>query len=252
MKQDIDATLQRVGLTKNETNVYLTALELGTTTTGPIIKRTGIHTSKVYDALNRLIDKGLVAQSISSTGKEYRAVDPDRIIEYLQRKKQQIDEDQQQVSAILPQLYALTATTHETAVEVFNGWEGMETVYRMMRQQLREGEENLVFGASKGEDEERTRGFFERHLQELAAKRIRQRIIYNESARGNVLEQQRHKKLFAIRHLQQTTPAEINIWSDNTMIVLLRKRPTVILIRDVSITASFRTYFDVMWRQAKP
>ena len=53
--------LQNIGLTKNEITVYLTLLELGTTTTGPLTYKSGLHNSRVYESLNKLIEKGLAS-----------------------------------------------------------------------------------------------------------------------------------------------------------------------------------------------
>ncbi|MBI2148559.1 hypothetical protein HYU23_02670 [Candidatus Woesearchaeota archaeon] len=110
---------------------------------------------------------------------------------------------------------------------------------------------NYVFGASKGEDEERVKIFFNKHLKELADMVIKQRIIYNEEARENIKEQFKHPKLFEVKYLENTTPAEINIWLDKVMIVLLTKNPTVVLISNKKVADSFRQYFEVMWMIAK-
>lgn len=67
---------------------------------------------------------------------------------------------------------------------------------------------------------------------------------------GNIEEQTKHSR-FEIKYLENTTPAEINIWADNVMIVILRKTPTVVLITDKKVADSFRQYFDIMWKIAK-
>lgn len=51
--------------------------------------------------------------------------------------------------------------------------------------------------------------------------------------------------------MNNITPAEINIWSDKTMIVILRKNPTIILIHDQKVSDSFRKYFNELWKIAK-
>ncbi len=50
----IDA-LSKIGLTEGETTVYLALLELGSSTTWNITKKSGISGSKVYEVLDRLI-----------------------------------------------------------------------------------------------------------------------------------------------------------------------------------------------------
>jgi len=249
---EIEKILEDIGLTKNEIKIYFALLELGSTTTGNIIKKTGIHTSKVYDGLERLIDKGLVSYVIIADTKHFKAVNPNRIIDFLEEKKNIIDNQEREIKRILPELkLKQVSSIEETEAEIFRGWKGMETVYRMMRETLKRGDINYVFGASKGEDEEQIRIFFTKHLKLLAKKGIKQEIIYNEEARGNIPENLKHPKLFKVKHLKNTTPAEINIWSDKVMIVLLTKKPTVILISNKKVTDSFKQYFNVMWKVAK-
>ena len=51
--------LQEIGLTKNETKVYLALIELGSTPAGRLIKKVGMHRGIVYDLIDLLTDKGL-------------------------------------------------------------------------------------------------------------------------------------------------------------------------------------------------
>ena len=248
----VESILEEIGLTKNEIKIYLVLLELGSTTTGSIIKKTSIHTSKVYDGLNRLIEKGLVSYVIIANTKHFKAVNPNRIVDFLKEKKNIIDEQEKEIKKILPELkLRQILPIEETGAEIFIGWKGMETVYKMLRETLKKGDMNYVFGASKGENEEQVRIFFTKHLKLLAEKGIKQKIIYNEEARENIPENLKHQKLFQVKHLQNTTPAEINIWSDKIMIVLLTKKPTVILVSNKKVADSFRQYFEVMWKIAK-
>lgn len=244
----MESILEEIGLTKNEIKIYLALLELGLTTSGAIIKRTGVHTSKVYDGLERLAEKGLVTHIVKADTKHFKAVSPDRLLDFLEDKKKKLEHQEKEVQEILPELKLKQQLVgDQTEAEIFKGWKGMDTAYRMLRATLKKGDLNLVFGASKGEDEEQVKRFFNRHLKLMAPLEIKQKIIYNEEARGNIEEQTRHPALFEVKYLKNTTPAEINIWADKTMIVILRKNPTIILISDKKTADSFRQYFEVMW-----
>ena len=121
----------------------------------------------------------------------------------------------------------------------------------MLRDNLKKGDMNYVLGASKGEDEEKVREFFTRHINFLGQRGIKQKIIFNEEARENLPIYKKYLNLFELRYMQTTTPAEINIWTDKTMIVILRKNPTIILINDQKVSDSFREYFEQVWKTAK-
>lgn len=247
-----ESILKEIGLTGNETKVYLALLKLGVSASGLIIKKTGIHTSKVYDSLERLAEKGLVTHILEANVKKFKAVDPKRLIDFLEEKKDKISLQEKEIKDILPSLLSLQGSDEDdTQAEIFRGWKGMETAYKMLRDNLKKGETNYVFGASKGEDIEQVKNFFTKHIRLLAEKGIKQQIIYNESARGNIAENLKYPKLFQVKHLPNLTPAEINIWSDRVMVVLLTKKPTLILIHNKKVAESFKQYFELMWKIAK-
>jgi len=249
---NVESILDEIGLTKNEIKVYLSLLELGITKTGALIKKTGIHTSKVYDALERLSEKGLVTYIIKANIKHFKAVTPERLLDFLEDKKHKIEEQEKEIKKILPELKLKQELIGDsTEAEIFKGWKGMETVFRILRDTLKKGDMNYIFGASKGEDEKRVREFFTRHVGLLGKKGINQKIIFNETARGNLPVYEKFPKQFQMRYLENTTPTEINIWADKTMIVILRKDPVVILVSDKKVADSFRQYFKVMWSIAK-
>ena len=52
---------EQLGLTKSESKIYLTLLDYGSMLAGKVAEKAGIHRRNVYDALHRLIEKGLVS-----------------------------------------------------------------------------------------------------------------------------------------------------------------------------------------------
>ena len=49
--------LEDIGLSNAEIKVYLTLLELGTSTAGPILEKSGLQNSVVHMTLNKLIER---------------------------------------------------------------------------------------------------------------------------------------------------------------------------------------------------
>lgn len=248
---EIEKILEGIGLTRNEIKIYLALLKLGQTTSWSIIKETGIHTSKVYDSLQRLIEKGLVSYVIISNVKNFSAAKPDRLVDFLEDKKRKLEEQEKEIKKIIPRLKQNQLLDKETKAEIFKGWKGMETVYKILRETLKKGDWNYVLGASKGEDSEQVKNFFNKHLKGLSEKGIKQKIIYNEEARGHIEEQSKHPGIFQVKYMRNTTPAEINIWADKVMTVILTKTPTVIVVSDKKVADSYREYFEIMWKNAK-
>src|SRR3989338_6757378 len=77
--------LQRVGLTPGEAKIYLALLELGQSTTGPIVNKSKVSTSKTYKILERLENKGLVSHIIKRNIIHWSAANPKRIYDFFDR-----------------------------------------------------------------------------------------------------------------------------------------------------------------------
>jgi sugar-specific transcriptional regulator TrmB len=241
--------LEEIGLTESEIKVYLALLKRGSSTKGPIVREAGITSSKVYEVIDRLIDKGLASYVLKNKVKYFNAAPPSRIKDYLREKEEKLKEQEKTLDSILPQLEMLeNIKERKSDAEVYRGWKGMQTVYNDLIETLQPGEEYLVFGASVGADRKRTRSFFRRFSMKVQRKRLNAKIIFNENARGNIPGIEDAAQL---RYLDHNTPSEILVYSDKTAIVLLEKDPLIILIRGENIANSFRTYFDVMWKAAK-
>lgn len=85
--RDKEKTLNEFGLPKNEVKVYIALLKLGLTSAGQITKVSGVHRRNVYDALERLINKGLVSYVTKEKIKYFEAVNPYFLLNLLEKEK---------------------------------------------------------------------------------------------------------------------------------------------------------------------
>ena len=72
-----------IGFSEREIKVYLALLGIGQTTVGPIAAETRLQHSKVYQTLEKLIDRGLVSYVIKSKTKYFQAHNPKQILNIL-------------------------------------------------------------------------------------------------------------------------------------------------------------------------
>ncbi|HEY4518471.1 MAG TPA: helix-turn-helix domain-containing protein [Candidatus Paceibacterota bacterium] len=131
-------TFEELGLSPSEAKIYEVLLSDAETGVSDISKRAKVHRRNVYDALNRLLEKGLVFQIFQKGENLYRAVHPNKLLEVLKEKETKLN-------AILPEL----ARVYETeplpeAAFIYRGIEGYKN-YR--RDLLRIGEEVFFLGA---------------------------------------------------------------------------------------------------------
>ncbi|HLD78373.1 MAG TPA: helix-turn-helix domain-containing protein, partial [archaeon] len=180
---DLEA-LAQIGLTPGEIKVYEALLELGECTKTALAKASRIAPSNIYDVTNRLVAKGLISKVEKNGVAHFSAANPSRLLGFLEEKERAIANEKAIVAALLPALTARAARENaRTNVEVFQGWEGLRTVFEEQTAQCGRGDIIRVFGASAGADDERADRFFARYAKLRAQKGIATRIIFNAALR---------------------------------------------------------------------
>lgn len=119
----MEETLIELGLTKNESRIYLSLLELGGSNPTKIASASGVHRVNVYDGLNKLKDRGLVSESTDKSKKIYTAAPP-------QSLKNLLHEKEIKLNKIIPQL-ELSGTLHKGKhdVQVFEGYDYIRNMF---------------------------------------------------------------------------------------------------------------------------
>lgn len=124
----IEQALRRIGLTEGEAKVYMALLELGSCTTGKITKSAGVSGSKVYEVLDRLTGKGLASFSVKNGVKHFEPTPPERILDYLDERKREIEQEKAGIEKILPALILKQQRMPSSEAKVYTGWRGIKTV----------------------------------------------------------------------------------------------------------------------------
>src|SRR3989338_7083739 len=102
--------LGRIGLSRAESKLYLAMIRLGSSATGSIVKETGLRKSTVYESLNRLLEKGLVSYVIKNNIKFFEAADPDRLVDFIEEQKRELDESKDDIKKIMPELKSMQSS----------------------------------------------------------------------------------------------------------------------------------------------
>jgi hypothetical protein len=76
----INTLLKELGLTSNQTYIYLHLAKKGRAKAGELIKATGFHRNIVYGTLEELTDKRLVSSSKENGVLMYKINDPERLV----------------------------------------------------------------------------------------------------------------------------------------------------------------------------
>ncbi len=238
--------LKKIGLTKNEIAVYLSLLELGTTTTGPLTVKSGLHSSRVYESLNKLINKGLVSFAVKANRKHFSAAPPETILDL-------IEEQEREIKAILPELKLLSKQKpSEEKATIYDGYKGVKSVYDNIIRTLKKGDEILVFGARGADESFMSKTFFKEYTKRRVAKGIKMKIIFNADAKetGKFYSQIPNTQVKYMPENMQT-PAAVDIFGNNVGTLILKPKPMVFLITSKEVADSYREFFKMLWKMAE-
>lgn len=241
--------LEDLGLTKNEVRVYLALLKLGTSPAGELIKKVGMHRATVYDLIDLLIEKGLVSYVIKSNRKYFEAQDPDRLLEYLETKKQELSSKEKQLKELVPQLQFKRKLSHEEQEgTIYKGKKGLKSIFEDI---LKNKKPWHVFGAT-GKFKEMFPDYFVHFHKRRSKLRIPLKIIFNEEIRKEKRESE--LKNCEARYIPKShiTPSTTYVYGEKVAVIVWSEEPMAFLIRSREVANSYITFFEMLWKIAKP
>lgn len=243
-------TLERLGLTTNETKVYLTLLEIGKTPINGIAEKTGLHRRTIYDCLQRLEEKGLVNFVIEEKTRFFNAVDPHRFLVYLKEKEDKIKEQEEEISRILPKLMEIAAKSKDKVqITVHKGKEGLKTIFEDLLRIKKEWNSLISTGMALK--------VFPYYVPKFHERRVKAGIPYKVIFYGSKIAQLRgsqHAKLplTEVKYFPERSFVPISTWIyGNKVAIMIWEAEIGILIEGKRVSDSFRNHFNILWKIAK-
>ena len=183
--------LRENGLSLNEARVFEVMLPLGEVNVNTISVKSKVHRRNVYDSLNKLIEKGLVAQFVVRGERHFKATDPDRLMT-LQNEKED------KLAKILPELKKrfMTIQTEEQAY-IYRGVQGFKNY---MQDILDVGEDCYFIGAKAGWFDPRLKAFRMRFYKEFKKKKLKGYHLFDWEMREDI----KNKKDSPVKYHKET------------------------------------------------
>jgi len=238
--------LEELGLTQSEVKIYLTLLELGSSSAGHILEKSRLQNSVMHRALNTLIEKGLINYILEGRRKIYQATDPENFYNFMDEKKRRFDE-------ILPDLKQKQefAEVKESAA-IYKGIRGIKEVYSILRNA--KAKEYITFGGGHPcVDRMGATWWINHHLKRIKNK-LPARQVWDITVVDFGEEKFINHPLTNVKYL----PAEFAHFQETAIvgeyvaITLFTENPYSILIKDKGVADGYRKHFEIMWKQAKP
>jgi sugar-specific transcriptional regulator TrmB len=242
--------LEDIGLTKGEIKVYLTLLKLGETTTGKIIEDSGLSSGKIYEILDKLINKGLASFIIKEKTKYFQASSPNRILDYLHEKEKDLKNKEEEFIKQLPSLLAIKEKTKkENENTLFKGLKGFRTAIYEALDSLNSKDEIIAMGITSTKDEKYNLMWQAWHKERIKRK-IKCRAIFSDK-KTNYYKALKKMKLIEVKVIEGITPTAVDVMDENVLILTHGKEPSCLLIKNAEIAQSFTTFFNSLWKIAK-
>jgi len=238
---------EELGLAKNEARVYDALLVEGESGVGDIAVKSKVHRRNVYDTLNKLIERGLVFERITSTEHRYQAAEPNKLMELVKEKEEKV----QSVMPDLTKLY--NAVPHNDDVIVYRGIEGWKNYLRNI---IQVGEDVYTIGAKGTWQDDRLKHVVSQLARASKDKDIRNYWLFDHGVKGTHEPYIEQGFQVEYRYLPPgfDSPAAVDVFGDHVVIVtdptpdrVVEEFSVTVLVNQHTADA-FRTWHALLWK----
>ncbi|HLC31658.1 MAG TPA: helix-turn-helix domain-containing protein [Candidatus Nanoarchaeia archaeon] len=237
-----------LGLTEHEVSIYQMLLASPFSTGSEIKKITGISNSRVYSALDSLIQKGFVSYKITAHGRLFSAVDPSALTVAAQERVKQIE-------SLVPTLRALQSHSRDSTTSViYEGFQGFKNAFNDMVQECPVGEMISIIGFSNQAYKSEKLRLLLNGVNTLSLKKKHKFKMILDSKQNIFYTDRMVEGISNIRFMNKgfVSPAAIDMFLDRVYIFLWDEQPYAFMIQNTNIAKGFKSYFNFLWGIAQP
>ncbi|MBT4540226.1 hypothetical protein HOC35_01815 [Candidatus Woesearchaeota archaeon] len=234
--------LEDIGFSKNESKAYLALLELGSATAGQVAEKSKVHRTNIYDALDRMVERGVASYKMISNVKYFQATPPDNLFRVLKEKELRL-------KTVLPELLLkLQMSENKSEAHIFEGVKAFMDLYYGF---LKHKDEILVYGLTK-EVPDMLRTHLPHYHKERICQGVPIRHIYNHDAtdRMSILNEM---ELTEAKTLPEKFDSHVSTWvcGDEVVLTVWTKPPLSIQIINKKLADAYKNYFELLWKETK-
>ncbi len=198
---DKNNILEKLGLTKNESAIYLALLEMGTSNISQISEKTSIHRPLVYKALPSLLEKKLITQTQKLKNVVYGAEPPNRLETLFDDLKINFFE-------ILPDLEdAYSTSEKKPKIRFLEGRDGTKRIFDDVVRSLKKNDVFYRFSSNKDGNEKKDKYVPRIYRKMRDEKKLQREVITN-------IQTAQHKKP-SLDRFAKTMPGDFGPFEHN-------------------------------------
>jgi sugar-specific transcriptional regulator TrmB len=247
---DLQKDLQEVGLSKNESAVYLSLLTIGQVTAGPIVRDTKLHRQLVYQALEQLKETGLVSVLVIRGRQHFQAASPRNLQTILDRKRDVVK------NLVLELLARQVKSGDAVEARVLYGAKAFfDNLQDVVESAAKTDHLMRIIGGAKDSDFYRAIGDqYSDYVALLKRARVKKHLIAPENFSKEFKEKFAKESGNLLRTLTSglTSPTYTRITPEMISIEIYAEEPTVIQIYNKATARGYLDHFKLLWSQSKP
>ncbi|MCD4759848.1 hypothetical protein K8R33_03095 [archaeon] len=240
--------LTEAGLTNSEAKVYLALLKIGKSQSGNIIKEAKISSGKIYEILEKLTNKGLVETVTENGVKQFIASEPKTILDYMKDKEQDIITKTKKLEKIIPDLQKIKKPEILENVYLIRGFRGIEPIMHEILENTRD--EIKIMGIRSSKNRKFNAFWLRWHKKRIKLRREVRALFSDRNT--TYWKEFKKMKFTTTKSLETLSPSAIMIIGNHSFIFSYEEEFTCIHIISKQTANSFNSFFNSLWKIAKP
>lgn len=244
--------LKKLGLTDGEISVYLALVKLQYSTVGNIIQTAKISSSKVYQILDRLIDKGLATFILEKKTKYFQPTKPFALKELVKKQEEELKKIDNNLDSVIEDINLISLNKEDIeSAQIYRGFPGLKTAYAQASKLIEDNGKYYFFSTGYGSDISYLQHFFVSLINKLRDRNISIFGLMGKKEK-EIYENYYKKFSYQVKFLPFLWPVDTAIMGDTVLLLIWKeKEPIVYSLKSKILANSYLQFFDIMWKQAK-
>lgn len=241
--------LQSIGLSLTEARVYLFLLKHERAKAGEICRQLDLHTSHIYNNIDKLLKRGLISFTIVNNIKVYYPADPGILLSKFKEKEEALNAEKKQLAAFIQELKKVQVSKERVDFKYFKDVLGVRSMFVEFTDSLPQGSTVYVFSAPM--TYERWNAFLLEHFHPARAKKkVLLKLLLPRSLE-KYAKQRKGFPLTEIRYTEEEYPSEFGVCGEYVYFLSTSDRPYATLFRDANFSKTQQMIFEKMWNGAR-
>lgn len=237
--------LRDIGLSPNEAKVYEALLHTGEASVQTISLKSKVHRRNVYDSLSKLVEKGLASEVFVKGEKNFKAINPRRLLELIKEKEDKVNK-------YLPEMLAkYEAVEEKEEAYLYKGIEGFKNYLQDI---LKTGETVYFIGAKAFWLDPRLKHFLPRFQRERKKLGIKFMHLFDYEVKEQKPEILKLVgKPYKFLPKKYSSPTAVDIFGDYVVTFVgvkpgfLYEEPIQFVLKSRKLADGYRKFFQFMW-----